>query len=838
MSVFTYESNPPRVSSPWPHPKDSGKTLHSGLLSDYGVTKLDPEPQEGPTEYKQHLLLRPRRTYQSMSTSSQSQVPPESKAAKLVSNTWIPPSPSNQTRQARLEHLTTQLLWRLQQTCPYHAASTAGKLVVPRLPLEKLDVNGVPELAELVPGLQDSRGALYEIGVDDDGTLVGLTVEELEESLRTLRVMAASLGCKTEVLRKVMVGDCQWAEEPGATDSSGQASTSGFIHREELWVAEALVTPELRRRDAQGSQRSSCEPSLKQGAMTQNQLRLTVTGPTTCGKSTLLGTLSTGLLDNGNGRSRLSQLKHRHELKSGVTSSVAQELIGYHQNKIYNYSHGAIESWLDIHDFTKDGRLVFILDSAGHPRYRRTILRGIVGWAPHWTILCIAGNESNPPAESDPTFDPSELTTDLAQAHIDLCLKLDLPLVIIVTKMDLASKASIQRIVGGKILSSVKAAGRVPRIVNSDQENNEHLTEVPPKDVASVSRVVDEIQGAESLQKIVPIVLSSAVTGKGIGVIHALMESLPLPPTPTSHDYTGPALNPEQPACLFHITDLFSLPASLASMRRSEDDEDLGTVVAGYLRFGSLSIGDKALVGPFPSEEDDVRGSTPEERPSPGNYGLSVSHPSSTELGRIAMRNAVPASAIKGEWYHATIVSIRNLRLPVQTLDAGQVGSIGIVLDPLKEEPVDSIFELKPPSLPKLRKGMVLAIPSKHMVETGLSLQAASGVTASFPHADRTAFTVGVPVTVYVASVRAAARVVRISQKRMTRTPDAHEIDDVFNHALEVVNNGGQEPAQAEVEVQFELLTNREWLELGSRVVVLAGAGLDCQVGSVVEIFE
>jgi GTPase len=802
--------------------------------------KLDPEPQDGPAEYKQHLLLRPRRTYQSMSTSSQFQAPPESKAAKLLSNTWIPPSPSNQTRQARLEHLTTQLLWRLQQTCPYHAASTAGKLVVPQLPLEKLDSNGVPELADLVPGLQDSRGALYEIGVDDDGTLVGLTKEELEESLRTLGVMAASLGCKTEVLRKVMVGDCQWSEESGAVDPPGQDATGGSIHREELWVAEALVTPELRRPDAQGAQHSSCDSSVKQGAMTQNQLRLTVTGPTTSGKSTLLGTLSTGLLDNGNGRSRLSQLKHRHELKSGVTSSVAQELIGYRQNRIYNYSHGGIESWLDIHDFTKDGRLVFVLDSAGHPRYRRTILRGIVGWAPHWTILCIAGNDSDQPADSGLASDPSEPTADLAQAHIDLCLKLDLPLAIVVTKMDLASKASIQRIVGGIILSSVKAAGRIPRIVNSDQDNNEHLTEVPTKDVASVSKVVDEIQGAESLQKIVPVVLSSAVTGKGLGVIHALLESLPLPPSPTSHDYTGPALNPEQPACLFHITDLFSLPASFASVRRSDDDEDLGTVVAGYLRFGSLSIGDRALVGPFPSEEDDLRGSTPEERPSPGNYGLSVSHPSSTELGRIAMRSAVPASTIKGEWYHATIVSIRNLRLPVQTLDAGQVGSIGIVLDPLKEELADSIFEVRPPSTPKLRKGMVLAIPSKHMVETGLSLQAASGLTASFPNTDRKAFTVGAPVTIYVASVRAAARVVRMSPRRIPRASGTHEIEDVFTliDSLEGVNDGEQEPVQAEVEVQFELLTNREWVELGSRVVILAGAGLDCQVGSVVEIVE
>ena len=59
------------------------------------------------------------------------------------------------------------------------------------------------------------------------------------------------------------------------------------------------------------------------------QLRVTLTGPTMSGKSTLLGTLTTSTLDNGRGKSRLSMLKHRHEITSGITSSVTQELLGY-----------------------------------------------------------------------------------------------------------------------------------------------------------------------------------------------------------------------------------------------------------------------------------------------------------------------------------------------------------------------------------------------------------------------------------------------------------------------------------------------------------------------------
>src|SRR5262249_480883 len=111
------------------------------------------------------------------------------------------------------------------------------------------------------------------------------------------------------------------------------------------------------------------------------------------------------------------------------------------------------------------------------------------------------------------------------------------------------------------------------------------------------------------------------------------------------------------------------------------DREDLGTVVSGYLRFGRLSVGDRVVVGPFPSSEDDPRGLAQDGQQLSGGDGLSISHPSSAELSRIALRNAVSASAIKGEWHDARVVSIRNLRLPVRTLETGQAGSIGVVFE-------------------------------------------------------------------------------------------------------------------------------------------------------------
>lgn len=45
------------------------------------------------------------------------------------------------------------------------------------------------------------------------------------------------------------------------------------------------------------------------------------------GKSTLLGVLTKGTLDDGRGKSRVNLFRHKHEIESGRTSSVGREII-------------------------------------------------------------------------------------------------------------------------------------------------------------------------------------------------------------------------------------------------------------------------------------------------------------------------------------------------------------------------------------------------------------------------------------------------------------------------------------------------------------------------------
>ncbi|CAK7566608.1 MAG: hypothetical protein SEPTF4163_004556 [Sporothrix epigloea] len=902
MSVFTFDPNPPRVASPWQsldpiannlstrsrvssenEAEDARQAAHS-LLSEYGVTRLPPEPQEGPVEYKLHLLLRPRLSYRFLPPTGSSELATDAKY--LQKKRILGTATAGQTRQDRYQHLTTQLLWRLHQSSPYHASVAHQDIELPMLPDDSAIATRPITLRKLAPGLEESSGALYEIGVADDGTLVGITKDEMDQSVATLRWMAANLGCVSRVLRIVEVGECEWTEEVSPEDGQHLPLLGEALNREDntvtlrdrLWVAEVFVTPHLKtgrdediaspnvdngsEKGATDKNRASSDHFTTLGSATQNQLRITLTGPTGSGKSTLLGTLSTGVLDDGHGKSRLNSLKHRHEMASGLTSTVTQELIGYHDEAIVNYANPNIESWIGIHDYAKSGRLVFMSDSAGHPRFRRTTLRGLVGWAPHWTLLCLS---TKPEKATDSVLDESETAggvppmvdstiipsnTVLAKAHLNLCLQLDLPLAIILTKSELMNKESLKRTLA-PIWAAVKSAGRVPQLLQSKLKVPENARAVPAADVEAIERVLARMQESGDVRSIVPVILSSSVTGDGIGLVHSLLRSLPRPPPPTAHDFVGMALNPEQPEALFHVEDRFSRPVSYAATNLGQT-ADPCCVLSGYLRFGRLSVGDRVVIGPFPSDDDTTEcGLDDDQTASPSRNSLSSSHPSSSELARIAARNAISASALKGEWHVACIASIRNLRLPVQTLEADQVGTIGLVMQPSGHlVPVnrDTPFALGPPtdlSGFKPRRGMVAAILGKHMLKSGLQLQAASGFTAFFQDVGIGHLSIGTPVTFYVASVRAQSRVVKIwSSSPVGDLSPTEQVEDGIFGSLEAGEDASGNCHRGQgYSVQLELLFGREWIELGSQVVILEGASkdgsvLDGYVGKVIEIAD
>lgn len=64
-----------------------------------------------------------------------------------------------------------------------------------------------------------------------------------------------------------------------------------------------------------------------------------VAGSVDAGKSSLVGVLTHGmdgrpLLDNGSGSARMNVFQHKHEIETGRTSSLSQQMLGYDEEGI------------------------------------------------------------------------------------------------------------------------------------------------------------------------------------------------------------------------------------------------------------------------------------------------------------------------------------------------------------------------------------------------------------------------------------------------------------------------------------------------------------------------
>ena len=882
-SIFSFDPDPPRVSSPWltppisvpkPPVKNGLSDLEgvdmppAALLVDCGITKLEAEPQEGPTEYKLHLLLRPRRSFSASTTvqhvsgsyQSKLRLPPSDVEFKAGPAKLTPASiPSNQSRQNRLQHLTTQLLWRLQQSLPYHSSSKAD-LVVPVLPESTggLPASASNDTGRPLPGIEGSQGALYEIGVSDDGTLVGLAKDELEESLQNLRVMASSLGCRVKVLRMVIVGSCQWVE-----DSHPKGSLRDRLREENLWVAEALVVPNLEPKvrntnlpavDFSSSGQLFKETEFasaeqKETVSRTEQLRVSLTGSTTSGKSSLLGTLSTSTLDNGRGKSRLSLLKHRHEISTGATSSVTPELIGYQEvysdgsakgsrTNVVNYASGNVSSWNDIHSAAEPGRLVFVTDSAGHPRYRRTTVRGLVSWAPHWTICCVAADDDDDAtgkmgatASARDILGPAGIGIDLSRVHLELCLSLNLPLVVVITKLDLATKTGLRQTLT-KVLTIIKSAGRQP-VIMSNSPGSDHdiqLQSWPRSDEDEVKETLSVLEKSET-NSIVPIVFTSVVTGSGIGKVHALLRHLPVSRVGKifgSSSYKSPSTTDTR--TIFQVDEVFTMPDAQVVSISGGHTSGHGSILSGHLQHGVLSIGDEILLGPFASDNtDDIHSLSETDRASsfPGQTRLytqkaaamtTLQRPSSGDFNITALQIRTASYGFP-EWQTVRIVSIRNLRLPVGKLLADQVGTVGIVFQNFSA----MTKHLALLNVSRIRKGMVLMKALGDF--NSRSPSSYCGFVALFDESKELSLYAGSLVIIYIASVRASAKVIRVNRiEAQVSSDELFSFDDsdsdVDGAELAQGSNG---PKQIELRIHF--VSSREWIEVGSQVLVTHGGG-------------
>ncbi|XP_051550838.1 GTP-binding protein 2-like [Myxocyprinus asiaticus] len=366
--------------------------------------------------------------------------------------------------QYRFEHLATQLKWRLQE----------------------------------------GRGeAVYQIGVEDNGLLVGLTEEDMKASLKTLRRMAEKVGADITLLREREV------------DSE----------RARRKIAEVLVRK---------------VPDDQQFL----DLRVAVLGNVDSGKSTLLGVLTQGELDNGRGRARLNLFRHLHEIQTGRTSSISFEILGFNsKGEVVNYSDSRTADEI----CESSSKMITFIDLAGHYKYLKTTIFGLTSYCPDFAMLVVGANTG---------------IAGTTREHLGLAMALKMPIFIVVSKVDLCGKSTVE-----------KTVRQLERVLKQPGCNKVPMVVANPDDAVTAAQ-----QFAQS-SSVTPIFTLSSVSGENLDLLKVFFNILP----PLSNSKEQEELM--QQLTEFQVDEIYNVP-------------DVGTVVGGTLYSGVCREGDRLVVGP------------------------------------------------------------------------------------------------------------------------------------------------------------------------------------------------------------------------------------------------
>ncbi|KAG0331385.1 GTP binding protein [Podila humilis] len=432
------------------------------------------------------------------------------------------------TAPDRFEHLVTQLKWRLSE---------------------------------------GHGSAIYEIGVADDGSFVGLSPDDMEVSLNTLQRMAEFLKADVTILRKVSVESTQHFhhdQDQESRESNDDDTIDPHDNNATMPLAARRVFT------TSGSPRTEPEYLVVEAKVTSRladehhflEIRVALVGGPDAGKSTLLGRLAHGIADNGRGKARLNLLRHRHEISSGRTSSISHEVMGFtSKGETVNYSTTNISSWQEVCE--SSAKVVTLLDTCGHPRFLKTTISGLTGHSPDYACLVVDSRIGG--------------VSEMTKEHLALATALGLATFVVVTKMDVATREQLRatvtalmaliRTTGSSCLPSVQnatpAASAAVRLssttttINSEASVLKFLPVIVhnEKDLESiVKRFSDTVTIEENRTVAIPVLLLSSVTGENVNLLEKFLYLLPKPPLAD-----GVEGDSQEPAC-YQIEEIYNIP--------------------------------------------------------------------------------------------------------------------------------------------------------------------------------------------------------------------------------------------------------------------------------------
>ncbi|KAI8625667.1 P-loop containing nucleoside triphosphate hydrolase protein [Xylariaceae sp. FL1651] len=390
----------------------------------------------------------------------------------------------------------------------------------PQIPLRELllapadDANQAQLAEHIAERLAQGHGeAVFDLGFENNGSSLRLNRAEWDSALARLKDVAKKQRADCDVLlTKNVCGEAEAESTAAGGDNKDKDCTGKILIRRAPATVEEVI-----------------------------ETRIAVVGNVDAGKSSMLGVLVKGDLDDGRGKARVNLFRHKHEIETGRTSSVGMEIMGFDTmgTVITSDTPGRKLSWEEIGK--RSAKVITFTDLAGHERYLRTTVFGLLSSSPNYCLLMVAANNG---------------LIGMSKEHLGIALALNVPIMVVVTKIDICPpnilEQTIQQIT--KILKS-PGAKKMPIFINNREEC-----------INTATQFVS--------QRICPIFQVSNVTGKNLDLVRTFLNILP-------HHGRYDSEAPFE----FHVNDTFSVPF-------------VGTVVSGIVKSGVVHAGDNILIGP------------------------------------------------------------------------------------------------------------------------------------------------------------------------------------------------------------------------------------------------
>ena len=303
---------------------------------------------------------------------------------------------------------------------------------------------------------------------------------------------------------------------------------------------------------------------------------IAVAGSVDSGKSTFVGVLTTGKLDDGDGSARLSVAKHPHEVESKKTSDITTKSL-----------------------ITKNNSAVTLFDLCGHEKYFKSTAYGISGYFPDYSFLIVGANKGILP---------------MTKQHITLLLSMNIPIIIIVTRYDITPQHIYQETIK-MVQNYCRNIIKIPaEIINSPYIDSNNIESFKQEKIKYFN---SNYFCEQNRQISVPVITVSNKTGYYIDYINDILSVLK--PRNIWKNFDDDSTKQIEDRCVNRIIKKFINVDKSQFLNPSNNSEHvffidmvynpigIGIVVSGINRGGTINVGDTLLMGPFGKDFKEIR---------------------------------------------------------------------------------------------------------------------------------------------------------------------------------------------------------------------------------------